>query len=203
MSLLSDYTIDWQHMVLLLYTLDNIPGDVPRKQDAILFLRNQRLITLREEDHQPYLSCGNEPSWHTDIAWSRKNAVMVGYVQNNSRDSWEISREGRGFIQSIMQRGKDQQLQVYRCCLWAPRFKNLVDPSFEPSRLDLVAPPKGDRAFQAVVRWERKIEAEMASGRTLEDMANKVGERLGVKVTPTKECVAWANMLYFRPREAI
>ena len=87
----SDYSIEWQHVFLLMYSIDNITGGIPTKQQTIEFIQREGLILLRDEDFKPYPT-QNEPSWCTDIAWARKNAVILGYVNNHEWDSWEISR---------------------------------------------------------------------------------------------------------------
>jgi hypothetical protein len=64
---------------VLLYALDNMTGDIPTRRRTMEYIRSEVLLDLRPEDNRPYRTC-REPSWQTDIAWTRKNAVMVGYI---------------------------------------------------------------------------------------------------------------------------
>jgi len=70
---LKEYTVDWQHLVCLLYALRELGGDNSRS-DTITFIRRNALLALTADDNTPYPT-QHEPRWHTDIAYARKEAA--------------------------------------------------------------------------------------------------------------------------------
>jgi len=194
MTILSEYSIDWQHLVVLLYALDHMTGGIPTKSCTIEYIEREGLLQLRPGDHQPYRTC-REPSWQTDIAWARKNAVMIGYVNNNEWNSWEIARTGRDFLRTIVNRCSQQELMVSRCCLWSLPLKRRLVPGFSPSPADAVAPPKGDRSMPSLAYYQNLIEEKLQSA-TIDEIALRISQTLGMTIPATKPSVAFALHLF-------
>ncbi len=194
MNTLSDYSIDWQHLVVLLYALEGMSGDIPTRQRTMEHIQTEQLLELRPEDHLPYRTA-QEPSWQTDIAWARKNAVMLGFVNNHEWNSWEVARSGREFLKNILGRCKTKNLLLSRCCLWSLRLKQIVSPGFTPSSTDSVAPPKGNRSMPSLVEYQQLIEEKLRTA-TIEELATRISRKLGMNIPPTKPSVAYALHVY-------
>ena len=194
MHFLSDYTVDWQQVVILLYALNQMPGDVPSRSRTMEFIQRESLLQYREGDNIPYPT-SNEPSWMTDMAWARKDAVIAGYVHNDEWDSWQISRDGRNFLKRVEDRCRDESLSVYRCSLWAKRLKRLFFPSYEPSPHDSAPPPKGERTIPSLGYYQRLIDERLQSS-TITELAQNISAKLGVSVPATKPSVAFAYHRY-------
>jgi hypothetical protein len=195
-SVLSDYSIDWQHLVVLLYALDHMTGDIPTRQRTMEYVQSEGFLDLRPEDYRPYPTC-REPSWQTDIAWARKNAVMVGYINNHEWNSWEIARSGREFLSSVADRCARLDLTVSRCFLWSLRLKRLLTPGFTPSATDPAAPPKGERSMPSLEYYQALVEEKLRHA-TIEELAMRVSRALGVTIPATKPSVAFAYHLFVK-----
>jgi len=168
-------------------------GD-PTRRGTVEFIQAQGLLHLRPADLQPYRTC-KEESWKTDIAWERKNAVIVGYVNNCDWNSWEITRLGREFIHTVHARCRESKVLVSQNPLWSVRFKRLLHTGFEPSNTDRQPPPKSGRAEPSLRVYQRTIN-EILRSRSIEELARSLGEKLGVAVPATKPSVAFAYKTY-------
>ena len=195
-SILPEYSIDWQHLVVLLYALDHMTGDIPTRQRTMDYIRSEGLLDFPPEDHLSYPTC-SEPSWQTDVAWARKNAVMVGWVNNHEWNSWEIARPGREFLASVVDRCGRHVLMVSRCFLWSLRLKTLLTPGFGPSATDTKAPPKGERSMPSLEYYKTLVEGKLRDA-TIEELAARVSRRLGMTVPATKPSVAFAYHLFVK-----
>jgi len=193
-SILSEYSIDWQHLVVLLYALDHMTGDIPTRARTTEYIQSERFLDLRPEDLRPYPTCC-EPSWQTDIAWARKNAVMVGYVNNHEWNSWEIARLGREFLSSVVDRCGRHELMVSRCFLRSLRLRSLLTPGFSPSPTDPEAPPKGERSMPSLEYYQGLVEEKLRDA-TIEELAMRVSRALGMTIPATKPSVAFAYHLF-------
>jgi hypothetical protein len=194
MSVLTEYSVDWQHIVVLIYALEHISGDIPTRAQTMDHIRTEGLLQLRPEDHRPYPTA-TEPSWQTDMAWARKNAVMVGYVNNHEWNSWELARLGREFIRPVLARFCDGSLLAPRCFLFSPQLKRRLDDSYSPSSLDSVAPPKGNRSLPNIDECRALLEEKLRDA-TIEELATRISGRLGIHIPPTKPSVAFAYHLW-------
>jgi hypothetical protein len=194
MSVLSEYSIDWQHIVVLLYALEQIPGDIPTRARTMEHIQSDGLLHLRPEDRRPYRTC-QEPSWQTDMAWARKNAVMVGYVNNHEWNSWELARLGREFIQPVLTRFRDGALMPSRCFLFSRGFKQRLNRNYVPSEMDSIAPPKGERSMPNIEEYRTLLE-EKLRGATIEELALRISRKLNMNIPPTKPSVAFAYHLF-------
>ena len=200
MSIFTEYSVDWQHIVVLIYALEHISGDIPTRAQTMDHIRTEGLLQLRPEDHTPYPTA-TEPSWQTDMAWARKNAVMVGYVNNHEWNSWELARLGREFLRPVLARFNDGSLLAPRCFLFSRRLKHRLDPSYSPSSLDCVAPPKGDRSLPNIAEYQALVEEKLREA-TIEELAKRVSGLLGIYIPPTKPSVAFAIHLYYQQLKA-
>jgi hypothetical protein len=158
------------------------------------YIQSEVLLDLRPEDNRPYRTC-REPSWQTDIAWARKNAVMVGHINNHEWDSWEIVRPGREFLCSVVDRCARDDLMVSRCFLWSLRLKRLLTPGFSPSPTDSKAPPKGERSMPSLEDYQALVEEKLRDA-TIEQLAMRVSHALGITIPATKPSVAFAYHLF-------
>jgi len=194
MSVLSKHSLDWQHMVVLLYALDTIQGGVPTRRESVEFIQREGLLTLRPEDHRPYES-QTEPSWQTDVAYARKDAVMLGFIDNSEWNSWELVRRGRAYLTQTKKEASEGIVTVSRCCLWSLKCKRIFDCSHQPSSTDLKAPPKGQRAALNIREYEEFIEERLKTS-TIEQLAAKISGLLGCSIPPKKPSVAFALRQY-------
>jgi hypothetical protein len=193
MSPVSEYSVGWQQLVALLYALNEL-GAVPTRADAIDFIRKNGLLHLRPEDHKPYPSSKSEPSWQVDIAWARKDAVIMQLVDDIEWNSWDILPDGRKWIERILKAGQIGELETHRCCLWSISFRRRVSPPYSPSALDVEPPPKGDRLPSPLVEIQKTVR-EMLQKRSLDNLATKLEALLGTHVRRSESSVAFA---YFR-----
>lgn len=187
------YTVAWQHLVCLLYAIENVQGGIPSKASTIDFIRRNGLLRLRPEDRKPYLTC-TEESWITDIAWSRKSGVIAGLVRYDEWNCWEISKEGRAALNQLLPQNRESPIDVRKCFLWHSRFKLVFDPSYTESSLDLKAPPKGERRIDPdpekyLAAVEMALEFSEAS---ITELAKNVSKNLGHPVAASKVSIATA-----------
>lgn len=194
MSILTEYSVDWQHIVVLLYALEHISGDIPTRAQTMEHIRTEGLLHLRPEDRVPYPTC-QEPSWQTDMAWARKNAVMLGYVNNHQWNSWELARAGREFLRPVIAGFQDGKLLVPRCFLFSRQFKHLLSRDYSPSSMDAAAPPKGQRSMPNIQEYQALLEEKLRSA-TIEELALRISRLLEMNIPPTKPSVAFAFHLY-------
>jgi len=181
-------------MVVLLYALDTIQGGIPTRRQSVELIQREGLLTFRPEDHRPYDS-QTEPSWQTDVAYARKDAVMLGFVDNSEWNSWELVRRGREYLTQTKKEAAEGVVTVGRCCLWSLKFKRIIDPSHRPSSTDAKAPPKGQRAALNMREYEELIEDKLKTA-TIDELAAKVSRLLGCSIPPKKPSVAFALRQY-------
>jgi len=194
MSALTKHSVDWQHMTALLYALNIISGGIPTRRESVEFIQREGLLTLRPEDHRPYDS-QNEPSWQTDVAYARKDAVMLGLIDNSEWNSWELVRRGREYLNQTKKECLEGGIVVSRCCLWSTKLKWIFDPSYRPSSNDAKAPLKGQRAVLDIGEYEQLIEEKLKTA-TIEELAAKVSRLLGCNIPPANPSVAFAFRQY-------
>lgn len=193
MGYLPPYTVDWQHLVVLLSALDTMTGDIPTRRETVEYIHRENYLHLRPEDQDPYPS-QSEPSWQTDIAFARKYAVIFGMVNNTEWNSWELFRDGREFLRDVQGKCEDGRLSVSRCPLWSRRLKKLMCSSYEPSDADATPAPKGSRSIPSLKEFERLVDMVLPHV-SINQMAEKLSKRLKHYVSATKPSVAYALWL--------
>ncbi len=127
-----------QCMMMLVVALSEIRVTVT-KQEAIAFIANKHWFDIHlPEDQLPYPSALNrEPRWHCLIAWSRKDAVIRGWMFNHQeRDSWGITRDGIYRVSDWLTRFRDGDCSASKCFLWTPEFKRRMSPLWASSPAD-------------------------------------------------------------------
>jgi hypothetical protein len=129
------------------------------------------------------------------MAWARKNAVMVGYVNNHEWNSWDLARAGREFLKAVLTRFRDGALMPSRCFLLSQQFKQQLSPHYTPSAMDTLAPPKGNRSMPNIEEYRALLEDKLR-GATIEELALRISRRLGLNIPPTKPSVAFAYHLF-------
>jgi len=189
---LGAYTIDWQHLVCLLYALRQT-GNGNRKFDAITFIRTEGYLHLTAEDNARY-DTQTEPSWHTDIAFARKIGVIMGVVSYEDRDSWGLTHAGIVTIDSLLKSGESGQIDGAECFLWSPRLKMFFDPDYSPSARDVPRPKKIHRRVSEdmCLEWAKK-QIEEGNG---ENAAKKLSEHLGFTVRNEVVSLAFAIRMH-------
>lgn len=132
------YSQQLQRLICLLYALNELRG-APTKQEVLRFIRDERLLDLSEEDRIPYLT-QTEERWKTDIAYRRKDGVEWDLLFRSERNSWELTRDGRHFLERACELIRDRQFRVTECYLWSQRFKSILDPSYVPGSREAKRP---------------------------------------------------------------
>jgi hypothetical protein len=125
-----------QLVVLVLHTLDQLGGEGTR-QEVIRKIKDEGWFAhVYPEDNTPYLSQQdlgrNEPRWETSIAWARKDALEAHLLRESERNCWAISRNGRETLIEVKQRFAAAELKAWRCYMWTPLFKSLIDLQYKP-----------------------------------------------------------------------
>jgi len=139
---MSVYSKEGQAVFLVLYALLEL-GGVCSKQEVLDFIERAEYYDLKAHDLPPYKN-QTEPRYHTLVGWARFHAVQLGWmVDVDEKDNWQLSRDGRGILDRTIQRYRSGELSVRECYLWTPKFKKLVDPTYEPS-------PKDRQRFERV-----------------------------------------------------
>jgi hypothetical protein len=188
---LGAYTIDWQHLLCLLYALHS-RGGISRRSEAVEYIRNNDLLALNHEDMVPYLS-QKEPSWMTDIAYARKIGVIMGIINDHERNSWEINREGIKELRRIQEAGDKGLVDARRCFLWSTKLRRLFDPDYSSSSQDSPRPPK--RSNPPSVHFCLSVVEEIikqAGEAGMEKAAQKLTRTLGFRVHPSRQSLAYA-----------
>jgi hypothetical protein len=133
------YSNRGQGVVLVLYSLRELCGAC-EKQEVLKFIQNADLYDISRYDLPPYPG-QNEPKYHTLLAWARKDALIEGWlVDTRERDAWQLSRTGGQVLDKAIQKFRSSEWTVRKCYLWTPKFKKLVDPSYETSPEDASRP---------------------------------------------------------------
>jgi hypothetical protein len=183
------YTVDWQHLVCLLYALSQMGAGGHRRRDVCDFIHREHYLALTPDDIAPYPT-QSEPSWQTDIAYARKIGLIMGIIGYEERDSWEWIRDGREQLDRILRDGERGLIDGRRCFLWSREFRRVFDHTYEPSEADSLRPqriPRSgvDRDYVAIAR------DCLAAGR-----APRVAEHLsvvcGFRVYPDVRSLAFA-----------
>ncbi len=188
---LAAYTIDWQHLVCLLYALRET-GNGIRKYEAITFIRSEGFLELTAEDNTCYPT-QSEPSWHTDIAYARKIGVIMGIVSYEGWDSWGLTHDGIVTVDSLLKSGQSGKIDGAACFLWSSRFKNIFDSDYAPSAKDVPRPPKLHRRVseEICLDWARQ-QIEKGAG---DSVAKVFSERLGFEVRNEIVSLAFARKM--------
>jgi len=188
---LPQYTIDWQHLVCLLYSLRQLRGENSRFETTI-FIRRFALLSLNGEDYAPYRT-QKEPSWQTDIAWARKIGVLMGLVSYLARDSWGLTRDGIATIDHLLEQGQKGEIDASRCFLWSPTLKRIFDLDYVASSSDTPRPSKKHKtAYDSSITIASVI-IESGAGVVV---AKQLSERLGRIVLPDLQSLANAMKIY-------
>ena len=194
MSNLTEYSVAWQQIVILLYALEHI-GEIPGRAQTMDHIRQEGLLALRRGDLDPYPSC-HEPSWQTDIAWARKHAVILDYVSNHDWNSWELIRPGREFIRPIFSRFRDGTLILSQCFLFSPELKRrLSEGQYTRSASDRNAPPKGNSSMPDTRECRRLLQQQLQDA-TIGELALRISRKLGLNIPATETSVAFAYQLH-------
>jgi hypothetical protein len=183
------YTVDWQHLVCLLYALNELGAGGHRRQDVCEFIQRHHYLSLTPDDVAPYPT-QSEPSWQTDIAYARKIGVIMGIIGFDERDSWEIIRDGREQLLRILAAGDAHAIDGRRCFLWSRDFRRVLDRTYEPSAADAPRPPRRPRG---IADYDARAKARefVASGRAARAAAF-YSQKLGFCVSPDVRSLAFA-----------
>ena len=133
------YSRQLQRLICLLYALNELRG-APTKQEVLWFIRAERLLDLSDEDMVPYVT-QTEERWKTDIAYRRKDGVAWGLLFKSERNCWEITRDGRDFLEAVFGLVREKKFCVTQCFLWSGKLKRIFDPSYVPGGREARRPP--------------------------------------------------------------
>ena len=127
-----DYSETWQRVILVLFALSRT-GGIRRKDEVIRFIDLNRLYQMQPRDQEPY-ETQVEARYRTRLAWARKDAALRGWLMASmEKDSWELNRDGRDFLESQLNRFASWKRSIRLCYLWTPNFKRCVFPNYDPA----------------------------------------------------------------------
>jgi hypothetical protein len=122
-----------QCLVMLLAALEDLRG-VVSKREAIDYIAQQHFFDVQDDDRLPYPSALNrEPRWHCLIAWARKDGAIRGWVFDDERDSWGVTREGRNAFNNALISFHDKKWTPAECYLWTVGFKRRMCSGYAPA----------------------------------------------------------------------
>jgi hypothetical protein len=127
-----------QLIMLLLAVLQGRRGFL-RKQEVLSHIESNHWFEISDRDRSPYRS-QSEPRWHTLLAWARKDAVDGKLFENNDKDQWELSLDGRNSFIHARQAFRDKHCLVSACFFWSRDFKHFIDHEYQPSSADVSRP---------------------------------------------------------------
>lgn len=146
MKLLSNhynYSTRSQMMILLLGALFDCKGAYT-KQDVLAIVESLKWFDLRQDDKKPYPTVqSKEPRWKTLIAFTRKDCVEDEdklFEDDGSRDSWQISKNGRNVYAIFREHFASGKLDCSKCYMWSNVFKKHLRPEYIPLERDLNRP---------------------------------------------------------------
>lgn len=189
---LREYTTDWQHLVCLLYALNELGAGGHRRRDVCEFIHRRNYLELVPEDVAPYRT-QTEPSWQTDIAYARKIGVIMGIIGFNEHDSWTLERDGREELQKMCVAGLQGSMDVKKCFLWSREFRRFFDSEDEPSSLDSPRPPR--RAYRGADYRSAEIAREWTAGGKALGNSELLSAVLGFRVSSDVRSLALAIQL--------
>ena len=123
-----------QEMFLVLYALADLRS-ICRRQEVIDHISNQRWYELIGEDLVPTLT-SREARYRIDLAWARKDCVIRESINNFERDSWELNRRGRDFVDTVTENFCSSHWEIGRCEFFTAKFKRLIVPAYEAMPTD-------------------------------------------------------------------
>ena len=133
------YEPRFQRMLMLLAALRDLRTSRTRRE-VIDYIEAKKWYDLTTEDTKPYKSQKSEPRWKNLIAWARKNCVLLGWMVEDSDNSWESTVNGLNVVTAIRNACKDNAFEVNKCFLWTEAMKKHFDPSHIESEQDLARP---------------------------------------------------------------
>lgn len=184
------YSTDWQHLVCLLFALDQLGAGGHRRRDVCEFIHEVGYLKLTREDVLPYPT-QTEPSWQTDIAYARKIGVIMGIIGYEERDSWELVRDGRDILNKIKGGGRRKIIDGKKLYLWSTSFKLQFDKLYKESPDDHGRPLRQlrrscNRYIEGIVnRWIKEGKAE--------ENAKRLSSELGFRVFPDQLSLIYAG----------
>jgi len=133
-----------QRIILLLAALKDAGVSLSR-QEAVQHISEKGWFALQAEDRQPYPSqtqgSSHEARWKTWIAWGRKDAVLLGFVNDFERDAWSLTRKGHECWDHWRLNFESGAWEVSKGFLWSQKFKRMLCPAYEPTSQDAIRPP--------------------------------------------------------------
>ena len=187
---LRSYSTDWQHLVCLLYALEQLGAGGHRRREVCEHIHKEGYLKLNREDNTAYPT-QSEPSWQTDIAYARKIGVIMGIIGYTERDSWEFIRDGRDALNKIKKAGDDGGIDGKELYLLSTPFRRQFDQSYHESAADRARPLRQLRrgcnknVVLIVNGWIRSGEAEAN--------AERLSKELGFRVFPDKISLVYAG----------
>jgi len=134
---IGDYSARWQQTILVLFVIHKLARPCTRAE-VLELVDLKRYYDIQLEDLE---TVGSEPRFRNQLAWARKDALECGWLDGNGiKNWWALSKRGKEYLESVLRAFLSRQLDISRCYLWTPKFKKLLDPSYEPSPRDAKRP---------------------------------------------------------------
>jgi hypothetical protein len=124
-----------QEVFLVLFALSEM-GGIQDRQAVLDFITNQEWYELVSDDLIP-TSTTREARYRIDLAWARKDGVLADYINNFERNSWELNREGRDFIDEALNNFQSGKWDLGKCAIFTLKFKHRIFPRFESRASDV------------------------------------------------------------------
>ena len=117
-------------------------GGSPTKQECLSFITDAGWFNKNlGQDLQPYPGqIGNEPRWKTLFAFARFDAVEHECILRGETGAWPISPRGREEFVRHRAYLIQNDLRLRLMFMTTPRFKNYIQPKYEPNDQDLPRP---------------------------------------------------------------
>ena len=138
-----------QELILVLYALWKL-GARNSKQETIGFISGNGLFNVTSHDLPAYVG-KSEPKYHTLLAWARKDGTIKEWIFDDDWNSWGITRHGRDVLDAAMRKLSNHDWDVRECYNWSPKFKKVIDPTYEPSERDRKHPKDAEEELDRLL----------------------------------------------------
>ena len=135
------YSPRGQCIFILLAACRELTGS-PTKQECLSFITDAGWFNKSlGQDLQRYPGqVGNEPRWKTLFSFARLDAVEHECILRGETGAWPISTRGREEFAKHRAHLFQNDLRLRLMFMTTPRFKNYIQPGYEPNDQDLPRP---------------------------------------------------------------
>ncbi len=102
-----------QKWLVLLFSLIELDGGSQRKN--VLQHIQANGYWYKNDQNDVSRTTRNEKAWRNDFSYERQHLVEHGYMKHGKHGIWEITENGRQYVETMADRIKDMPIEKYTC----------------------------------------------------------------------------------------